>query len=39
MLNGNQLTGYRFTSLETRSDSQKPVIGKFLPSYYAFIYW
>jgi len=39
MLNGNQLTGYLFTSSETRSQSEKPVIGKFLSFYYAFIYW
>ena len=36
MSNGN---GYRFTSLETGRQSEKPVIGKFLSFYYAFIYW
>jgi len=35
MLNGNWLTSYRFTSLETGSQSEKPVIRKFLSLYYA----
>ena len=29
MLNGNRLTGYQFTCSKTRSQSEKPVIGKF----------
>jgi len=36
---GNRLTGYRFTCSKTRSQSEKPVIGKFLSFYYALIYW
>ena len=33
MLNGNRLTGYQFTSLETGSQSEKPVIRKLLSFY------
>ena len=38
MFNGNRLTGYWFTSLETGSQSEKPVNAKFLSLYYVFIH-